>query len=260
MNITDERSKGPLVSVVIAAYNAEGFLDLAIRSVVRQTLTDWELYVIDDCSTDGTYAIAQKWQQQDHRIHALHNERNCGVSRTRNRGIELSRGQYIALLDADDIWYPEKLERQLEKFTDTDIGVVYCTYDIIGEEGQRVRPQYRVPETVCYQQLLKENVMLCSAMVIPAQVLREYMFTTEFYHEDYVLGLNILRSNRRAVGCEEALMAWRISGKSRSFDKRKAAKNRWIIYRKYLHLPLWQAAAVFCAYVVAGTKKYFWGK
>lgn len=260
MNITDEKEKKPLVSVVMAAYNAEKFLEQAICSVIGQTLTDWELYVIDDHSSDATYAIAQKWQQKDSRVHALTNAQNQGVSRTRNRGIDLARGQYIAFLDADDVWYPEKLERQIGKFTDTNIGAVYCTYDIIGEDGQRVRPQYRVPKTVCYEQLLKENVMLCSAMVIPAHILRRYMFTTEFYHEDYVLALNILRSDYRAVGCEESLMAWRISGNSRSFNKRKAAKNRWIIYRKCLHLPLWKASAAFCAYVVAGVKKYYWGK
>lgn len=258
--MTVENRNNPLVSVIIAAYNAEDYLDLAIQSVVGQTMTDWELFVIDDCSKDTTYAIAQKWEQRDARIHALTNEQNQGVSRTRNRGIDLAKGKYIALLDADDIWYPEKLDRQVLKFGEPNVGIVYCTYDIIGATGQPARPQYHAPASVSYEALLKENVILCSSMVIPAQILKKYKFTTDFYHEDYVLSLNILKEGYRAIGCEEALVSWRLIENSRSFDKRKAAKNRWRVYRQYLHLPLYKAIAVFSAYTIAGIKKYFWGK
>lgn len=250
----------PLVSVVIAAYNAEEYLDLAIESVVGQTVNDWELFVIDDHSKDGTYAVAQAWEQKDDRIHALTNEQNQGVSRTRNRGIDLAQGEYIAILDADDIWFPEKLERQLRKFVDSDIAMVYCSYDIINAQGQTTRPRYHVPGSVSYEELLRENVILCSSMLIPARILKKYKFTVDFYHEDYVLSLNILKDGYRAVGCEETLASWRLIENSRSFDKRKAAKNRWRIYREYLHLPLYKTMAVFGAYTIAGMKKYFWGK
>lgn len=248
--------KSPLVSVVIAAYNAESFLDQAIRSVVTQTVADWELYVIDDHSADGTYAVAKVWEQRDPRIHALTNAHNWGVSRTRNRGIELARGQYIALLDADDAWYPKKLERQLEKFGNKNVGIVYCAYDVI-DTDEKKRCTYHVPEQTNYEAMLRENVMSCVTMLIPAEILKNNPFKSEFAHEDYVLGLDILMAGYSAVGCTEPLVeVHRVKG-SRSFNKIGAAVNRWKVYREYLKLPLWKSVRVFTAYAFAGVKKYY---
>lgn len=253
----EEQEKQPMVSVIIAAYNAAKYLDEAIESVVSQTMADWELYVIDDCSQDSTWQIAQSWARQDSRIHALHNEENRGVSHTRNRGIELARGRYIALLDADDIWYPHKLERQIALCDGEDVGIVYCSYNIVGRDGEKVRPEYVVPPAVDYEHLLRENCILCSAMLIPAAILKERKFNTEYFHEDYILGLEILGSGYRAVGSVDSLLSWRYAENSRSFNKLKAARNRWRIYRNYLKLPLAKTLAVFCAYTVAGANKYF---
>lgn len=248
--------KNPLVSVVIAAYNAENFLNQAIGSVVAQTVTDWELYVIDDHSTDGTYAVAKAWEQRDPRIHILTNAHNCGVSKTRNRGIELARGKYIALLDADDAWYPKKLERQLEKFGEENVGIVYCAYDVINTDEKK-RCTYFVPEQTNYEAMLRENVMSCVTMLIPAEILKRNPFKSEFAHEDYVLGLDILMAGYCALGCTEPLAeVHRIKG-SRSFNKIGAAVNRWKVYRAYLKLPLWKSAQVFAAYAFAGVKKYY---
>lgn len=248
----------PLVSVIIAAYNAEKYLDAAIASVVEQTVADWELLVVDDHSADGTLGIAQQWAQKDSRIQALHNEENQGVSRSRNRGIDLARGQYVAFLDADDTWYPRKLELQLEKFRQENVGIVYCSYDMVGPKEGRI-VHYIVPESTCYDSQLRENVMACITMVIPTELMKRIGFKPEYYHEDYVLGLDILKLGYRAVGCTQPLAQVRRVETSRSFNKWKAAKNRWLIYRKYLHLPLHQAVAVFIRYAFGGVRKYFLG-
>ena len=253
---TAEPAKNPLVSVIMPAWNAAPFLEAAITSVVQQTLGDWELFVIDDCSTDDTFAIARRCAADDPRIHVLQNAVNSGVAVTRNRGIEQATGEYIAFLDSDDIWHPEKLARQLEKMRAADAAIGYCSYRIIGADGSPVRADYLVPETASFEDILKENYIQCSAMLIRADIVKRFRFNTEFFHEDYILGLDMLGAGERAVGCRELLLDWRYLENSRSFNKKKSAVNRWRIYREYLHLSLPKTVYLFVNYTAAGLRKY----
>lgn len=246
----------PVVSVIMPAYNAAAYVEEAIASVQRQTMQAWELLVIDDCSTDSTYAKAKAMVQGDPRIQVLRNVKNSGVARTRNRGIDRAQGAYIAFLDSDDVWHPEKLHRQLEKMAEENAQVGYCSYAIIGASGEKVKADYLVPETMTFEDILKENSIQCSAMLIRADVVKKFMFNTEFFHEDYVLGLQMLQNGYKAAGCREILLDWRYIENSRSFNKWKAAKNRWKIYRKFLKLPLGKSAVVFCHYTAGGLRKY----
>lgn len=246
----------PRVSVIMPAYNAERFLETAIRSVMEQTVTDWELIVIDDCSADRSFAVAEKMASLDPRIVALRNESNAGVAKTRNRGIDLAKGSYIAFLDSDDVWHPEKLERQLDIIEECGADICYCAYSIIDSSGDKVKADYLVPPVVTYADILKENCIQCSAMLIPAAIVKEIKFNTEFYHEDYVLGLDILSRGGVATGCTDVLLDWRYLENSRSFDKRKSAANRWRIYREYLKLPVVKTCWLFGCYAVAGLRKY----
>lgn len=249
-------AENPIVSVIMPAYNAEAYVQKAIASVLAQTMDTWELIVVDDCSTDATYEKAEAVSRGDARIQVLRNEVNSGVSKTRNRGIDLARGRYIAFLDSDDVWHPNKLERQLERLTKEDAQIGYCSYAIIGADGQKARADYLVPEQVTFEDLLKENCIQCSAMLIRADVVKKFRFNTEFYHEDYVLGLQMLQNGYRAAGCSEILLSWRYIENSRSFNKWKSAKNRWKIYREFLHLPLGKSMYVFAHYAFAGLRKY----
>jgi glycosyltransferase involved in cell wall biosynthesis len=238
------------------AYNAASFIAEAISSVIAQTVTDWELIVIDDCSTDGTRQIVSDFARLDSRIQLLTNAVNVGVAKTRNRGIELSKGRYIAFLDSDDAWHSNKLEKQLDLLKKTGAGICYCSYGIIGASGEKVKADYIVRETAEYGDILKENYIQCSAMLIRTDIVKRFMFNTEFFHEDYILGLDILRSGEIAVGCKELLLSWRYLENSRSFNKKKSAVNRWRIYRNYLRLPLHKAIYLFANYAMAGMRKY----
>ncbi len=247
----------PLVSVIMPLYNAERFVQAAILSVVGQTVKDWELIVIDDGSKDRSYEVAKEQAEKDERICLLRNEVNSGVAKTRNRGIELARGEYIAFLDSDDIWHPEKLQRQLERMTAANADIGYCSYAIIGVSGDKVRADYLVPDRATFEDILKENYIQCSAMLIRADLVKRIKFNTEFYHEDYILGLDMLREGNTAVGCTEVLLDWRYAENSRSFNKGKSAKNRWRIYRKYLRFSFWKSLYYQNKYMFAGLKKYF---
>lgn len=251
-----ENLNKPRVSVIMPAYNAARFIGDAIRSVQAQTITDWELLVLDDGSTDDTCAIVKSMAEQDERIRLLPNGENMGVARTRNRGFELSRGEYIALLDSDDLWQPRKLEIQLAAM-EQGAALCCCAYAIIGADGEKARADYPVPEEITYEKLLRENVIGCSTVVLRRELAQQYRFTTDFYHEDYVLWLQLLKDGHRAVGCPQVLAAWRYAADSRSFDKGSSAQNRWRIYRDFLKLPLYRCLWLFGCYALTGLRKYW---
>lgn len=246
----------PLVTVIMPAYNAERFLEEAVRSVLKQTFTDWELLILEDCATDGTFALAEKLAAEDDRITLLKNEKNMGVARTRNRGFELARGKYVALLDSDDIWHPEKLERQIARLEETGGDFSYTSYAIVDVEGKKCKADFLVPGEVTYKDQLTRNAIGCSTVMLKASLLKDYRFATDFFHEDYVLWIQLLRDGHRAVGCQEILVDWRYVENSRSFNKVKAAKNRWRIYRDYLKMPLHERVCAFAVYAVTSVIKY----
>ena len=252
-----EIQKTPLVSVIMPSYHAEAFVEETVRSVMNQTMEDWELIIIDDCSKDGTFELLRSLAQCDSRIRVERNERNSGVAVTRNRGLDLARGTYAAFIDSDDAWYPEKLARQIQRLQDTGADFSYCSYEIVGFSGEKARPDYIVPPTVTFEELLKENVILCSSLLIRMEALKDIRFTTDFYHEDFVLELDLLKQGFTAAGCTEILARWRYIENSRSFNKWKSAQNRWKIYRHYLKLTPIQSASPFIHYFCAGLRKYF---
>ena len=251
------KQNDPLVTVVMPAYRAEAYVEAAVRSVMAQTMPNWELIVIDDCSGDETPEILRALTREDNRVRLVCNEKNMGVARTRNRGMDMARGQFVALLDSDDVWRPEKLERQLALMEKSGADVCYCSYAIVDARGERCRPDYLVPPETDFRRLLGENVIGCSTVVLSRRVLEEHRFITDFYHEDYVLWVTLLREGFRAAGCVEPLVHWRLIEDSRSFNKRKAAGNRWRIFRDYLHLPLGQSLRAFAVYGMASIRKYF---
>lgn len=246
----------PLVSVIMPAYNAQGFIEEAIRSVQAQTVTDWELLVLDDGSSDATVEIVSALAQEDPRIRFLKNEQNMGTARTRNRALELSRGRYLAFLDCDDLWRQDKLERQLEKMQQTGAALCYTSYAVVDENGKKAKADYLVPEQVDFQGLLRENVIGCSTVVLDSQQLGPVRFETDYYHEDYILWLNLLSGGCTVCGCGECLTQWRLLSTSRSYNKRRSACNRWRIYRNYLKLPFMQSLRMFAAYAAASLRKY----
>ena len=246
----------PMISVIMPAYNAAQYIEAAIRSVMAQTVTDWELLVLDDCSTDHTCAVVEKLATEDSRIRLIRNEQNKGVARVRNQGFELCRGEYVALLDSDDAWLPEKLERQLARLKSTGADLCYCSYEVMDGKGEKARADYLVPEETDFEKLLRENVIGCSTVLLRREVIEKYRFNTDFYHEDYILWLQLLKDGYQAAGCGEILARWRLIETSRSFHKGNAAKNRWKIYREYLKLPLLKSLWVFGAYACSGLKKY----
>ncbi len=250
-------SSDPFVSVIMPVHNGERYIEKSIRSVMKQTYNNWELLVIDDFSSDSTADVVSTLCEEDKRVRYIKNPQNIGTAKSRNRGLDLSKGDFVAFLDADDVWKPEKLEIQLQKLKDKNVDLVYSSYEIVNEDGETSKAAYTVPETVTFEGLLKENVIGCSTVIISAEIAEKYRFVEDYYHEDYCLWLDLLRDGYKVAGCTELLVEWRLITNSRSFDKRNSALYRWKIYREYLNLSLIKSIRLFFCYFIGGIKKYY---
>ena len=245
----------PFVSVVMPSYNAEKYISEAIQSVIAQTYENWELLIIDDCSTDSTANIVKQFSDVDSRITLYSNPKNMGVALTRNKGMNLAKGSWIALLDSDDVWHKDKLEKQLVAAENTGADIIYCSYSLMDKNGEHLS-DFIVPERTSYDDMLRKNVIGCSTVFMRSPILIHHHFSTEHYHEDYVLWLELLKSGYIAAASTDVLVDYRIVDGSRSNDKLKSAKNRWLIYREIEKLSLGKSVRVFAAYAFNGFIKH----
>lgn len=248
--------KSPVISVVMPAYNMERFVEQAIRSVIAQTFSDWELIVVDDCSNDGTWAILERLAAEDGRILTVRNEANVGAAMTRNRAFDLCRGSYVALLDSDDIWYPEKLERQMELARKTDADIIYCSYGIVDQNGEKICDDFIVPGSVSFDAFLTRAVISCSTALLKRGIIETYRFGTKYYHEDLVFWCQILRDGHKARGVSDVLAEYRVIEGSRASNKGKSAMFRWQVYRELLGFSTVKSVKLMCQYAFLGFKKY----
>lgn len=231
-----------LVSVVMPAHNAEKFLSDSIRSVVAQSFPQWELLVVDDASTDETFAVASEFAKVDGRIRLVRLDKNGGVAHARNVGIELARGQFLAFLDSDDLWLPHKLEVQISFMKEKGAAFSFSSYRRLAPDGS-LSSELRVPFEVTYQQLLKGNVIGCLTVVIDRMQI-PLVAMEKLGHEDYVAWLSILRQGYVAHGIQTDLARYRLSSSSVSGDKKRSAMWTWKIYREIEKLPL--PVAIWC--------------
>ena len=246
----------PLVSVVMPAYNVSRFLRQAIESVLSQTYRQIELIVVDDCSTDDSLQIMREYEQKDARVHVLAGETNQGVARARNRGIQAATGKYIALLDSDDVWVESKIERQIELLLEKGADIAYGAVDFVDENNRRIKT-FAVPSETNYDEMLVRCFFICSTVVIRAELLKNHLFRPEYYHEDFLLWLELLGSGATAVGVVDVVAYYRQLTGSRSNNKLHAAKHRWRIYREALHMSFAQSCAAFVRYAFWGVMKYY---
>lgn len=250
------RSESPLVSVIMPAYNAERFIEEAISSVISQSMSDWELIVIDDGSKDNTPVIISEFVRKDTRIHLFINEENIGVAQTRNRGLELCRGKYVAFLDSDDYWEQQMLKKMIDRAEETNADIVYCSYALVDEQGRKVCNDFMVPSTTTFEESIVRSVITCSTVLITSELAKNNRFPTNMYHEDIALWFQILRDGGTARGVSEVLASYRQRANSRSSSKVTSAIRRWSIYRKHLGMPFVQCIGVMLQYAYYGTVKY----
>lgn len=243
-----------LVSVVMPAYNCERYIEKAIQSVLAQAVS-LELVIIDDNSNDGTADIIRSFLQ-DERVIYVHNSENLGVAKSRNKGMELARGKYIAFLDADDYWTEDKLLKQVQLMEEHQAVLSSTGRELMDQDGKLSGKIIGIPETISYKELLKGNVLNTSGVMVLSQVAKRYPMEQEKLHEDYIMWLSILKDYDMAYGINEPLLKYRVMKGSKSGNKLKSAAMTFGVYR-YMGLNLIQSFYYFCFYAVGGLRKYF---
>ncbi|MBQ4058666.1 MAG: glycosyltransferase family 2 protein [Lachnospiraceae bacterium] len=245
--------KDVLVSVVMPAYNCEKYIGQAIRSVLEQTVS-LELIIVEDKSGDGTEAVICEFLD-DERVIYISNDVNSGVAASRNKGIDLARGKYIAFLDSDDYWTSDKLERQVT-FMEKGNKVLSSTgRELIDENGVSTGRVIGIPDVICYKDLLKGNVLNTSGVMVLASVAKKYKMVQDHLHEDYIMWLSILKEYKVAYGINEPMLKYRVMKGTKSGNKLKSAKMTFGVYR-YIGLNLPVAIYYFCHYAINGVRKY----
>jgi teichuronic acid biosynthesis glycosyltransferase TuaG len=245
----------PLVSVIMPCYNMEKYISDAIMSVRQQTYPYWELLIVDDASTDGTVDIIKNHGQQDNRIHYVVKTKHSGIADSRNQCIKMSQGQYLAFLDADDIWHPEKLETQLKFMTEKKVGFSYSTYDCIDEDGLPLNKTIKAAGNLDYEAYLHNTIIGCSTVMVDTAIVGEVVVPNFRTSEDSATWLNILKKGFIAYGIETPLTSYRIRKRSASSNKIKASIDLWKVYRQQEKLPFFTAGRCFVSYAFNAIKK-----
>ena len=245
----------PTVSIIMPLYNAEKYVEQAIRSVMSQTYQDWELIVVNDCSRDSSASIVEQLAKEDKRVKSLRTERPSGSpTKPRNIAIEHAQGRYIAFLDSDDMWLPKKLEEQMPLFANEDVKVVFSYYKKMNADGTIRNGVVKSPEKVTYKNLLHGNVIGNLTGIYDTMRAGKH-FMEPIGHEDYVYWLHILKTGGIALNTREVHAVYRLTDNSVSRNKFKIFLWDWHIYRHVEKLSFLRASYCFLCYAIKGLYK-----
>ena len=244
-----------LVSIITPAYRCAGVIGETIRSAIAQTHTNWEMLIAEDCSPDDTRDVIRHWAATDDRIELIELERNGGPAAARNAALARARGRWIAFLDSDDLWLPNKLERTIAFATNHDAAFVFTGFRRMPADGSSEGRYIGTPSTLNYRQLLGNTAIATSTVLLDAGKVGEVRMR-QTYYDDFDCWLRILKPGRVAWGLDEDLMRYRMTQQSVSRNKRKSALKVWRAYRDLEQLSLPVAAWYFTNYAVRGLLKY----
>lgn len=244
-----------LVSVIMPNYNGAPYISATVESVLAQTYENWELLFVDDCSADNSMEVIRRYT--DKRIQVLSTGSNSGAARARNIAIEAARGKYIAFLDSDDLWHPEKLQKQLRFMEDNGYGFTFTDYSVIDEADRQIA-QYRPREDSCsYEDALRHNRIGCLTAIYNAEQLGKfYMPENAVKREDFACWLEILRTTGPAYCLHEDLAKYKVHANSVSSNKLQMVKYQWNTYRKVEHIGFLRSVYYLMHWAVLGFLKY----
>lgn len=249
-----------MVSIIVPVYCAAPYLIQTMEMVRKQTYKNWELILVDDCSPDNSASIIEQEIEKERngenpeRIRLLCKEQNEGAARARNTGIDAAQGRYIAFLDADDIWMPDKLEKELAFLQDKQAAFVFTAYEFGDENAQGTGKIVQVPEKLNYRQALSRTVIFTSTVLFDTEKIdKELLHMPVVASEDTATWWKILRTGYTAYGLNEVLSVYRRPAKSLSSNKLVAMQRIWNLYRREEKLSLPVSACCFFFWAVRAT-------
>ena len=243
------------VTIIMPSYNSEKFIVESVESVLAQTYSNWELIIVDDCSPDDSNNIITKYVDNDSRIKLIKLQKNSGPAVARNTAIEAANGRYIAFLDSDDVWLPNKLEKQIKFMQDNDLAFTYSSYKLVGEDNEDLG-LFITKDKISYFDMLKTCSVGCLTAIYDTEKIGKQYMPLILKRQDYGLWLKILKLIGETRGILEPLATYRIRKNSVSSNKVKAAKYQWKIYREIEKLSFLKSLYYFVFYAYNGVTKY----
>jgi teichuronic acid biosynthesis glycosyltransferase TuaG len=220
-----------LVSIITPTFNSEKFIAQTIASVQNQSFRQWEMILVDDCSSDATVSIIKRFIGSDDRITIFQLEKNSGPGIARNLGLQKASGQYIAFLDSDDLWKPEKLQKQLDFMKLRGLPFTFSFYECINEEGKEIGKSIEAPQKLSYRQLFFCNYVGNLTGIYDSGFFGKIEIASVRKRQDWIIWLKILKQIKTAMPVPESLAFYRIRENSVSSSKMKLLKHNFKIYR-----------------------------
>ncbi|WP_226982982.1 glycosyltransferase family 2 protein [Zobellia nedashkovskayae] len=245
-----------LVSIITPVHNSKKFLDDCMSSVLAQTHERWEHILVDDCSTDESSKIIRAYADKDARIKLILLSENSGAGVARNTAIEAAKGSFIAFLDSDDTWYPEKLTKQLSFMQNQGHYFTFTSYDIINEEGSPLSKIIKAKSLVTYKSALYKNPIGCLTVIYSVDFFGKQYMPVIRKRQDYALWLKLLKK-ADGFGLNECLSSYRIGNESISSNKFKLLKYEWQIYRDVEGLTVLESVFYTISAIFLKLKTYF---
>lgn len=242
-----------LVSIIMPSFNSENTIGESIESIIAQSYQYWELLITDDCSSDATISIIENYASLDHRIKFFKNSKNSGAAISRNNSLLNANGEYIAFLDSDDLWFPEKLETQLCFMLMNPKAVfTFTAYELIDGSGERknkiIDLQGDGVAFNYFDMLHKKATLGCSTVMFKRSSFNDYMMPILRTGQDYALWLKLLKTTENVYLVNRVLTKYRILPNSISRNKIKKCKRQWQIYRDIEKLSLYSSLRSFVSY------------
>jgi glycosyltransferase involved in cell wall biosynthesis len=223
----------PLVSIITPTYNSEKFIRATILSLLSQTYTNWEMIIVDDCSTDATEEIIQEFIKEDYRISFYQLQKNSGPGIARNQAVDLAKGRYIAFLDSDDLWKPEKLQKQIEFLTLNNLPFTFSFYECIDEDGKPLNIKIEAPLKLHYFQLFFCNFVGNLTGIYDSNYFGKIPISSIRKRQDWMVWLTVLKKIKTAQPFPESLAFYRVRKDSISSSKWKLIQHNFTVYRQF---------------------------
>ena len=244
-----------LISIITPCYNSNDFISETIDSVINQSYKNWELLIIDDCSTDNSVEIIQKYLEKDSRIKLFINNKNSGAAVSRNLGLLKSSGRFISFIDSDDLWEPLKLEIQINFMLSNNCPISFTNYKLIDEKGVSLNKTIKVVKEIDYYGYLKNTIIGMSTSMIDLTKTENFEFKNIRTRQDTYLWITLLKRGLIAQGLNKTLVNYRVRKDSISANKYKAAKQVWKLYYNFEKLGLLKSIYYFSYYIFNAIKK-----
>ncbi|MBQ2873143.1 MAG: glycosyltransferase family 2 protein [Bacilli bacterium] len=220
-----------LVSIVMPSYNTAKFIEESIKSVLDQTYTNWELIIVDDCSKDNTDEVVKKFLS-DKRIKYLKNKKNSGAAFSRNYALREAKGKFIAFLDSDDLWFPDKLEKQLQFMEKNNYAFTYTNYKEIDEKSKDLNVIVTGPKKISKTGMYNYCYPGCLTVIYDVEKIGLIQIENIPKNNDYAMWLKVIKKSKNCFLLNEVLASYRKRSHSiSSGSKLKLIKHHYILYK-----------------------------